>query len=280
MLQYYYPRTIRSIVVGLLNAFNDLKVFSYTNVVSGTTSAASNEIDVDIFFAQSDKAYISRKEEASGKRYYNSYPKISIQLTGLSFEPDRAKGARDFRDFHDNTRSFNALSTFFEDVHPVPYRYDFDVEIRTQLFDHMSQILENILPYFNPYIVLRLKEFSFLNLKSEAQAEMVGDVQIQTNEPLEETSKREVKASFGVQVHGWMYRPISYASIIKTIHTTYFINSHDVSGVISEYNISASRYITSGVDGYVTSAFPNRFLTSSFDPVTDVYLFTSGANFR
>lgn len=279
MIQYYYPRTIRSVVIALLDVFNDLTVKSYDNVVSGAVSAASKSIPVPVFFSQPDKAYISRVEDQSGRRYYNSYPIMNVQLMGLTYESDRARGARETRNFVDTARNINLLNSFFSDIHPTPYAFDFEVEIRTHLMDHMSQILENLLPYFNPHLVLRLKEFSFLNLESEYRTELEGGVTLDRTDPLEENSKREIIARFSVKVHGWLYRPISSESIIKTIQTTYFINSYDVSGLTSEYNVSASRYITSGVSGYSTSAFPSDFLTSAFDPVSDTYYFTSGLSY-
>lgn len=282
MLQYYYPRSIRTIATALIDVFDDIIVYNYSDSISGTTSAAASLIRVPIKFGPQDKRYQSRAEEETNKRYYVSLPQISILWKGCEYDSGRSAGSNEYRYFYNTDYPLYDLDTFFEDTQPAPYNVNFDLKIRTNSTDHMCQIVEQVLPYFNPTIELRVKEFSFLNIERNAKVRM-DSINLDYLEEIDQDNRREINGSISITVETVLYKYVDTANIIKEIISKFYINTStsaiDVSGVNIDYRKLVETYRTSGYDALYTSAFPADYSTSAFDPIKDVYTFTSGVGY-
>jgi hypothetical protein len=73
-------------------------------------------------------------------------PRMSFELVGITYDPQRKVT---------NTQSFLAKSStnsteIVKSYMPVPYNVEFELSIMTKLNDDMLQIIEQILPYFQP----------------------------------------------------------------------------------------------------------------------------------
>lgn len=282
-MQYYYPRTIRTILVALLDAFNDIHVYNFENPISGTTSNA-DLIKVPIGFGPMDKRHMSRLEGESNQRYYEQLPKIGIAIKNIEYDADRVTGANEYRYFADDNVSLHDVETFFKDVQPTPYNINFDMKIRTNSMDQILQIAEQILPYFNPDLRLSIKEFSFLNINRDVDISLNG-FDIEYVEEMTENDRREVNGNISIVAKAVLYKPYTTSSIIKFIDSKYYINqtnslsgTNSVSG--SAYNLLTTSYLTSGFESLSVSAFPNpnQYSTSGFDSVKDIYYFTSATS--
>lgn len=281
---YYYPRTIRTIIIALCDVFDNIVVYNYENPVSGTTSAG-DRLSVPIMFGPADKKYVSRKEEEQHKRYYSMIPRIGLVLKNFEYDSERATGAHEYREFHDDTISINDVDSFFKDIQPSPYNLNFDMQIKTNSMDHVCQIVEQILPYFNPSLDLRVKEFSFLNIEKNLKV-LLNGVNLDFQEELTENDRREINISIGLTVKAKFYKRYTTSSIIKFITSRYYINEANTLTNIqsisaSPNNILTETFRTSGYDSLSVSAFPNpsQYETSGFNPLSDIYFFTSGTSY-
>ena len=282
-LTYYYPRTTRTIITTLINMFNDIKVYNYVNAISGTIGAAS-VVNVPIHFGPQDKKYSSRAEEETSQRYYVNLPQISILWKSSQYDSNRSTGSNEYRYFYNDNVALHDVSRFFVDTQPAPYNFTFDMKIRTNSMDHLCQIAEQILPYFNPVLNLRVKEFSFLNIERNFKVKLDG-MDLEFQDEIDQDNRREVNGSISIVVEAVLYKPHDEASIIKQIVTNYYINTSisaiDTSGVNSDYNKLVEHYETSGFEGHETSAFPvgSRYDTSAYDVLTNIYTFTSATGY-
>lgn len=279
---YYYARTIRGIITAFSDLFDNLKVYTYNSVVSGDVSAALNIIDVDLVFGPSDKVYLDRlrNKNGGGRRKPGTLPILTIIPKSCSFDKERSRSSNEARYFGDLERNYE-LQNFFQDVMPVPYNYYFDVKIRCAEWDHVIQIMENVLPHFNPHLHLSVREISFLNWKRDLLVEMVGDPSFDFKEEYQEGDKREIDVDMQFVVKGVSYRPFSTAHIIRIINTNYFINEFTTSAVDNIHDFLVDSYSTSGFDIYNVSAFPNpnRYDVSGYEATSEVYWFTSASNY-
>jgi hypothetical protein len=153
--------------------------------------------------------------------------------------------------------------------------------------DYFAQIMENILPYFNPALFLRVKEFSFLNIERDLRVTMPGVVPEFISPEISDDDRRYVNATLDLTVEAWMYRPFEYSSIIKVIDSRYFVvdasspavsaMSASISGdsqlstsglLVSADYFSTSGFLYTSAGELVTSAFP----TSSEYSYSGTYL--------
>lgn len=275
MINYYYPKTLRGIVVALTDMFNDLEVVRYDD-----NGNVSKTIKVPITFGPVNKYQYLRKERESNKEYYLQLPRIALVWNGINYSPERATSTNDERAFYDTGINIDKIDSFITDIMPAPYDYQFELDIRTEMIDDLAQILENILPYFNPALYLRVREFSFLNIERNLQVQL-DSVSPEMVEQQEENEKREVNAKIAITVKGWQYRPLSQKKIIKYIESRYFVSS-DV--ITPATRMLVNGFSTSGVDN--VSAAPS---SASYDTsgtfqksigAEEAYYYTSGTSYN
>jgi hypothetical protein len=247
MKYYYYPHTIRNVVVALSDVFNKIVVYRYA--ADRTTIVKS--IPVPLKFGPAEKYHQFDMQRQSGKKYYLTVPAISLNLTSIDYSSDRATSVNEVREWYDKNVPQSIVDDFWADVQPTPYDIHFDMDIRTESYDDWCQILENILPYFNPAIHLRVKEFSFLNIERNLKVNYDG-LSVDMNTELSEEDFRHVNGKISLTVSAYLYRPIDYTKAIKYINAK--LMTEDTMWI---HSISAVANSDIG-----TSAMPTSFETS------------------
>ena len=281
MLTHYYARTGYQIAVALLDMFNDMRVVKYDK-----DGNAVSEYPVYITYAPRDKVYDDRTEnnyvDASnvqhGERYFLKTPRISIKPTGIVRDAVRAKAANQWRYWKTGVEiSDSNLYKVLSDYEPTPYNFGFEVAIMTRSMDYFYQIIENILPYFNDKMVLRVKEFSFLNIERDLQVSMDG-LNLDFSDEMGEFDIRECNGTINFNVEGYLYRPFVWSNVIKIINSDYFVGDATTEQVplVTSYHTSA--YATSAGNIIETSAVPpvSAYTTSgTFDDTNKSFVWFS-----
>jgi len=237
MEQFYYPETIKGVTVAFLDVFNQIIVKKYDkdrNFVK--------DIKVPIQFGPIEKAHHDRLENhhfdtnnvERGNRFYQSLPRMSVTMDGLAYNADRAYGVNEDRYWKGEELDTND-EIIFQDYQPTPCDINFTLHIKTDSMDYFAQIMENILPFFNPAIQLRVREFSFLNIERDLKMNL-NSVNTDFIEDMNNEDTKYCNASLSFTVEAYVYRPWSHASIIKVINSRYFVGdrletSYSTSGV-------------------------------------------------
>jgi len=253
---------MKRIITALTDMFNDLQI-----EVLDDNGAQSKMYRVPITFGPVNKYQYLRDEDGQMKKYYLQLPRLALTLDGFTYAQERATGVNDHRNFFDGNLDLGSLDEFFDDIHPTPWDLNFTLHIRTERMDQFSQIIENILPYFNPSLYLRIKEFDFLNIERNLQVRIEGlNPEFTTEQP--EDEKREVNGTINFVVESWMYRPITNQKIIKEIQTRYFTTHHSSTSATNtlqeQYNTSGFTSV-SAVPDATTYDFSGTFETKILD---------------
>lgn len=266
MISYYYPQTIKTLCVAIANVFNGLVVKVYDK-----DGKIVKSIKVPVSIGPQDKVFQERKTSESGERYYSQFPKMALEIQNVVYDTSRAAGSNEFRHFYDDALNLSDLDGFFQDINPSPYNFNFTLRVRTLNMDDMVQLVEQILPYFNPYINLRIKEFSFLNLERNIQVINDGGVSIEFDTEMEANDKRVINGTFDLLAKGFLYKPFDKANIIKFIKSQYFIGRGTEN--------KTEQFETVGYEPENAFKYPETFLTSAYDPSKDIYTFGKGESF-
>lgn len=235
---YYYAKTIKGIVVALSDLYNNMKIERYSK-----EGQLVKEFRVPFTFGAVNKYQYINKEKEANKKYYMQFPRIALVFNGFNYAPDRARGTYENRYFYDQDIGLDSIDEFISDVQPTPYNFDFSLDIISNSLDEYCQIMENIAPYFNPTLHLRVKEFSFLNVERDLKVIMNG-IDYDGSPEQEENEKRIIRSSLSLTVQGWMYRPVTNSKIIKEIQTRYYTKEYDDEG--NSYSVLANDCYTSG----------------------------------
>jgi hypothetical protein len=273
MISFYYANTLRNIVDVLSSKFTGMTVNRYAK--DGITIIES--IDVPYMFSPVSKIYMDRLQDFSaepeslGQRYYQTTPRLALNLTSVDYDSNRVVGAQEQRFFKDSE-----LNSLFSDLMPTPYNFSFSLGIKTRRIGDFSQILENILPYFNPKLYLSVKEFSFLNIERDLPVSLLGSP-LNFTDTLDKTQMREINGDINFLVEGYLYRPISTQKMVKIIKTKFYVGYTEEPSVdatlVHEFQVSAVPATSAG--DLPVSGVPEDFTTSAFDILSNQYYFTS-----
>lgn len=259
MQTFYYPKTYKNITIAMLDMFNQMYVEKYN-----TSGNVVKQKQVPIQFGNIEKMQADRLEAhyfdttnaEYGERYYLTIPRMALKFDGISYNADRAYGVNDWMHFLGQEWETNDIQQVFKNYAPAPYDYNYTLYIKTDSMDYLAQLLENILPYFNPSVFLRVKEFSFLNIERDLKVTL-NSINPELVEDMNNEDTKYSNCSLSFTVEGWMYRPWSYGSIIKVINTKYFVGSGlSATDIHDEYKTSGVLLTSAGVE-YPTSSIPS-----------------------
>jgi hypothetical protein len=148
MFEYFYHEILRNTIIGFGTLFNNINIKHVND--SGSDSSI---IKVPIAYGPTQK-FLARLEQVPdlNKPVQISLPRISFEFVGLSYDPTRKVTT---------TQTFlSGLSSDKKEIRktymPVPYNMQFELSIFTKLNDDMLQIIEQILPYFQPAYTLSI----------------------------------------------------------------------------------------------------------------------------
>ena len=132
---------------------------------------------------------------------------------------------------------------------PAPWDVTFSVYIRTEEFQDFLQIVEQIIPFFQPSIYLRVKEFNTINLERDIKVTL-NSMTPELADSFEEDERREVNGTMDLTAQAWFYGPLTSAKIIKSVKSTYGFNPGHNTIDLFQTNSMA----TSAAEAIVTSA--------------------------
>jgi hypothetical protein len=142
MFEYFYNEILRKTIIAFGSLFNEIKIAKVDE--SNNTKSITK---VPLAYGPMQK-FLARLEQSPdlNKPVQLTLPRMSFEMTGISYDPGRKVTT---------AQSFLAQSkSDGKDIRklymPVPYNVTFELSIYTKINDDMLQIIEQILPYFQP----------------------------------------------------------------------------------------------------------------------------------
>jgi hypothetical protein len=157
---FYHPRIRKSVAVfGAM--FNDIYVLR-KNSAGGTIS----QVKVPLSYAPK-RSFIDRLNQASlgeaaERQVAIKLPRMSFEITNFSY--DATRQLTKINNFSQSGTSNSTRSKFYS---PVPYNINFQLNVYAKAHDDALQIVEQILPYFNPQYTLTVKPIEDYQLIKE-----------------------------------------------------------------------------------------------------------------
>ena len=139
---HYYHEIMRKTIVSFGTLFNNVYIKHY----DGQSGAVVDELRVPLAYAPRQK-FLARLTQQSdlNKAVAISLPRMSFEMTSLTYDGTRKTGM---------TQTFRAVDTASSTMRkvfmPVPYNVGFELNVYCKLNDDALQIVEQILPYFQP----------------------------------------------------------------------------------------------------------------------------------
>ena len=218
--QQFYNETIRKVVIAFGTMFNDIHLVRKDN--SGTIIQT---MKVPLAYGPRQKFLVRLREDADlTKQVAVTLPRIGFEITGLSYDPARKLNrVQKFRKVKgDNNKQ---LDTQYM---PVPYNVDFDLYILSKQSDDALQIVEQILPYFQPDYTVTIKDNIEMGTKRDVPI-VLNSVTYEDDYEGDFTSRRSIIYSLSFTTKFYLYGPVTSSKVIKTVQVDQYTDLPDKS---------------------------------------------------
>ena len=209
----FYWSTIRKSVVAFGNMFNNIHIDR-----KDSTGAVVQTIKVPLAYAPRQKflARIAAQPESFEQSFESYLPRMSFELLGIQYDPSRRVGLlQQNRAVNGTTNTLNAQYA------PTPYNLSMTLYLFAKDSDDALQVVEQILPYFNPDYNLTLNAIPELGIKNDLPI-ILDSVTYDDEYEGDFSSRRAIYWTLNFTMKLNFYGPINKQSLIKTTNTTTF----------------------------------------------------------
>lgn len=208
MFEYFYNEILRKTVIGFGTLFNNIEI-KHKNSNEDVVSV----IKVPLAYGPTQK-FLARLEQSENlnKPVQISLPRMSFEMVGMTYDPSRKVTT---------TQSFKSpTSSDGTDIRktymPVPYNLQFELAIMAKLNDDMLQIVEQILPYFQPAYTLSIDLVEQIGEKRDIPI-VIENITMQDDYEGDFTTRRVLLYTLRFTAKTYLFGPVSSSSISKDI---------------------------------------------------------------
>lgn len=219
MFGHFYNTSTRRYIILLGELLNGIQVVRNRNGQAVYQKVPITYASKERFMAKLDKLNSSTSDHDIAK-VETILPRIHFHMADMEYNPV-FKTSQHIREVRGNKETRASTRG-----NPVPVKYIFEVGIYTRYEDDMLQIVEQIVPYFQPNFCCRIQELH------DSATPIDRDVQItiQSISPSEEVdgdsmTRRRLEWTIIFELDGWMYPPTdTLKGEIRTIYLDFFAN--------------------------------------------------------
>lgn len=207
---HFYWEMIKKYIVAFYHLFDDVHV-----VRTDKDGNIIKDILVPVSYVGKNKMfYLLQRRPDVGGRISTTLPRMSFQITGLAPDPARKESQVNEIpiEYQDGSEDFMYI--------PVPFNFQISFSVWAEYQEDMLQIIEQVGTFFRPDHTFIVEEIEELNIKRNISIVLNGMNLDITNEFADEED-RTVIADMDFTLKGYLYPPISNASIIKIINVRF-----------------------------------------------------------
>lgn len=226
--QYYYHKIIRKIIIAFGTLFNEI----YIKHVDEENQSIS-DVKVPLAYGPIQK-FLSRLEQQSelNKPIQITLPRMSFEMNSITYDSSRKTSV---------TQTFKALDG--ENIKkvflPVPYNIGFELNIITKLNDDALQIIEQILPFFQPSFNITINLIDSIGEKKDIPI-LLDSINFQDDYEGDYSTRRALIYTLQFTAKASLFGPIANTTegLIKKVQVDYFSDT-DVQNAKRELRYTA-----------------------------------------
>ena len=224
MFEYFYNEIFRRTIISFGTLFNNI-----------TIKQDGGSVKVPLAYGPTQK-FLARIEQSPdlNKPFSLTLPRMSFEFTGLTYDSSRkVTTTQQFAVKDPNTESDTKKAYM-----PVPYNMQFELAVMCKLNDDALQIVEQILPYFQPAYNLTVNLVSSLNEKRDIPV-VLENVTMQDDYEGDFSERRVLLYTLRFTAKTYLFGPTADASkdIIKK-STINYLTGTDTSNTRRELSYS------------------------------------------
>jgi len=205
----FYNQAVRKTVISFGTLFNNIEL---KKVVDGQVLETEK---VPLAYGPKQKfLYRLQGNPTDGKKVAITMPRMYFEMTGIDYDSSRKTPAtQKYKAVVSHNSEEDAKEVRTQYV-PVPYNISFEVGILAKSQDDGLQILEQILPFFQPSFNMSLKFIPDMN-ETRDVAVVLNSVDFDDDWEDDFSTRRSITYSMQFTAKSYIYGPYSKASIIR-----------------------------------------------------------------
>ena len=259
--QQFYHETMRKVVVAFGTIFNNIHL-----VRKDKNGNIIQTMKVPLAYGPREKFLVRLREDADlTKQVAVTLPRIGFEIQGLSYDATR-KLNRVQRFKKVKTGTTKQLDTQYM---PVPYNVDFQLYVMAKQSDDALQIVEQILPYFQPDYTVTINDNADMGIKRDVPL-ILNSVGYEDNYEGEFQQRRAIIYTMDFTAKFYLYGPVSSSKVIKTVQADSYTDMPDQSPKREQrYTVTPSPATADADDDFGFNETTSFFTDAKeFDPET------------
>ena len=246
MFEYFYNEILRRTVIAFGTLFNNISI-KHTNSSDQVVSV----VKVPLSYGPTQK-FLARLNQSPdlNKPTSLTLPRMSFEFTGLTYDPSRKVSTTQtftVKDPNDGSETKKAYM-------PVPYNMQFELSIMSKLNDDALQIVEQILPYFQPSYNLTVELVEEIKEKRDIPI-ILENITMQDDYEGDFSTRRVLLYTLRFTAKTYLFGPITSATkdLVKKVSIGY---------IAGETTKTPTRDITYSVEPRAIKSYTNNIVTN------------------
>ena len=259
--QQFYHETIRKMVVTFGTMFNNVNIVRKDN-----NDNIVQKMKVPLAYGPKQKFLVRLDQDA------NLDSKVAITLPRLGFEIQNLT--------YDATRKLNRVQKFKKvkssnssqldsQFMPVPYNLDFELYAMAKQSDDALQIVEQILPYFQPDYTVTINDMADMGIKRDVPI-VLNSISYEDSYRGDFAERRAIIYTLTFTAKFYLYGPVTSDKVIKTVQVDQYADLPERSPTREQrYSVSPTPITADADDDFGFNETVSFFEDAkTFDPET------------
>ena len=208
----FYNQSFRKLIIAFGQIFNNI-VIQRTNSTGGVTA----RIKVPLAYAPKEKFLVRLDQQANleSREFATTLPRMGFEISGLSYAARRILSRVEK---YAKVKSGEDGQKMNYNYTPVPYNITMNLYIFTATAEDGLQIVEQILPYFQPDYTVTINAVPDLNIKRDIPI-IIGNIQYEDTYDGAFTNRRAVIYTISFTAKTYLFGPMNNQKVIKEVQT-------------------------------------------------------------
>ena len=259
--QQFYHESIRKVIIAFGTTFNNIQLVRKDN-----DGNIKQSMKVPLAYGPRQKWLTRLNEDADlSKTVAITLPRIGFEIQNLQYDPNRKLN---------RVQKFKKVKSTNDDrldsqYMPVPYNLNIQLYVMAKESDDSLQIIEQILPYFQPDYTLTINDMADMGIKRDVPI-VLNSIGYEDNYQGDYETRRALIYTLDFTAKFYLYGPVTSQAVIKTVQVDQYSDLKDTAPKREQrYTVSPKPATADADDDFgfneTTSFFEDA---KNFDPVT------------
>jgi len=261
--QQFYHESIRNVIVAFGTMFNNIQIVRKNN-----SGAIVQTMKVPLAYGPKQK-FLTRLDQDPSTTGATAItlPRLGFEIGSLTYDPIRKMNrVQKFKKVKSSSSDSNKLDTQYM---PVPYNMDITLYAMAKNSDDALQIVEQILPYFQPDYTLTINDMAAMGVKKDVPI-ILTDVSYEDSYQGDFEARRAIIYTMSFTTKFFLYGPVTSSKVIKTVQVDQYANLPEVTPTREQrYTVTPNPNTADADDDFGFNETSSFFEDAkNFDPVS------------